>query len=112
MNVYDNAHSLARSIKESDEYKEYARLKAEVSTNAELSEMLNDFQQKQYALQAQQMMGQELTPEVLSQVQELLQIIMRDPQAARYLQAEMIFSKLIADIYGILGEVIKFDQEQ
>ena len=111
MNVYDNAHSLARAIKESSEYKDYARLKAEVSVNAELSEMLNDFQQKQYSLQAQQMMGQDITPDMLSQVQELLQIIMRDPQAARYVQSEMVFSKMIADVYGILGEVIKFDNE-
>jgi len=112
MNVYDNAHNLARSIKESSEYQEYARIKAEVSQNAELSEMLNDFQQKQYSLQAQQMLGQEIAPDMLGQVQELLQIIMRDPQAARYIQAEMIFSKMIADIYGILGEVIKFDHQQ
>jgi cell fate (sporulation/competence/biofilm development) regulator YlbF (YheA/YmcA/DUF963 family) len=111
MNVYDNAHSLARSIKESQEYKEYARLKAEVSENPELSEMLNDFQQKQYELQAQQMMGQDFAPGMMEQIQELLQIIMRDPKAAQYIQAQMIFSKLIADIYGILGEVIKFDQE-
>jgi cell fate (sporulation/competence/biofilm development) regulator YlbF (YheA/YmcA/DUF963 family) len=109
MNVYDNAHSLARSIKESQEYKEYARLKAEVSENPELSEMLNDFQQ--YELQAQQMMGQDFAPGMMEQIQELLQIIMRDPKAAQYIQAQMIFSKLIADIYGILGEVIKFDQE-
>ncbi len=111
MNVYDNAHNLARSIKESNEYQEYARIKAEVSENAELSQILNDFQQKQYALQAQQMLGQDISPDMMSQVQELMQIIMRDPQAARYVQAEMVFSKLIADIYGILGEVIKFDHE-
>jgi cell fate (sporulation/competence/biofilm development) regulator YlbF (YheA/YmcA/DUF963 family) len=111
MNVYDNAHNLARSIKESNEYQEYARIKAEVSENDELSQILNDFQQKQYALQAQQMLGQDISPDMMSQVQELMQIIMRDPQAARYVQAEMVFSKLIADIYGILGEVIKFDHE-
>lgn len=111
MNVYDNAHDLARAIKESKEYREYAAIKAEVSLNPELSEMVNDFQEKQYALQAQQMMGQDFSPNMMEQVQELMQIIMRDPLAAQYIQAQMIFSKLIADIYGILGEVIKFDQD-
>ncbi len=111
MNVYDKAHDLARSLKESQEYKEYAKIKAEVSLNPDLSEMLNDFQEKQYALQAQQMMGQDFTPGMMEQVQELMQIIMRDPLAAQYVQAQMIFSKLVADIYGILGEVIKFDQD-
>lgn len=111
MNVYDKAHDLARSLKESQEYKEYAKIKAEVSLNPDLSEMLNDFQEKQYALQARQMMGQDFTPGMMEQVQELMQIIMRDPLAAQYVQAQMIFSKLVADIYGILGEVIKFDQD-
>jgi cell fate (sporulation/competence/biofilm development) regulator YlbF (YheA/YmcA/DUF963 family) len=110
MNVYDNAHDLARAIKESQEYKAYAKLKAEASLNPELSQMLNDFQEKQYALQAQQMLGQDFTPGMMEQVQELMQIIMRDPLAAQYIQAQMIFSKMIADVYGILGEVIKFDQ--
>lgn len=111
MNAYDKAHDLARSLKESQEYKEYAKIKAEVSLNPELSDMLNNFQEKQYALQAQQMMGQDFTPGMMEQVQELMQIIMRDPLAAQYVQAQMIFSKLVADIYGILGEVIKFDQD-
>ena len=109
MNVYDNAHALSRAIKESAEYQNYKILKDEVSLNPELSEMLNDFQQKQYSLQAGQLLGQDISPEIMGQVQELMQIIMRDPKAAEYMQAEMMFSKMIADVYGILGEVIKFD---
>ncbi|MEI8215581.1 MAG: YlbF family regulator [Eubacteriales bacterium] len=111
MNVYDNAHSLARAIKDSNEYLTYKSMKDEVSKNAELSEMLNDFQQKQYSLQAQQLLGQDISPDIMEQVQELMQIIMRDPKAAEYMQAEMMFSKMIADVYGILGEVIKFNHE-
>lgn len=111
MNVYDNAHSLARAIKDSTEYQTYKNMKDEVSLNPELSEMLNDFQQKQYSLQAQQLLGQDISPEIMEQVQELMQIIMRDPKAAQYMQAEMMFSKMIADVYGILGEVIKFNHE-
>lgn len=106
-NVYDCAHELARALKESPEYKTYSELKEKVSENAELSEMLNDFQQKQFQLQAQQVLGAEPETDMMEQVQNLYQIILRDPIAAQYLQAEFGFTRVVSDIYGILGEVIK-----
>ncbi|HML37508.1 MAG TPA: YlbF family regulator [Bacillota bacterium] len=108
MNVHDEAHNLARAIKESPEYQEYVRLKEAASANEELAAMLNDFQSKQFEIQAKQMMGEELGPEMMEQVQSLYQILMKDPLAAQYVQAEMRFSLLINDVYTILGEVIQF----
>lgn len=110
MNVHDEAHNLARAIRESDEYKQYADLKAKASQNEELTVMLNDFQSKQFEIQAKQMMGEELGPEMMEQIQSLYQILMKDPLAAQYVQAEMRFSMLVNDVYNILGEVIKFDK--
>lgn len=109
MNVYDEAHNLARALKESDEYKQYADLKAAASQNEELAAMLNDFQSKQFEIQAKQMMGEELGPEMMEQVQSLYQILMKDPLAAQYVQAELRFSMLVNDVYRILGEVVKFE---
>ncbi len=57
MNVHDEAHNLARAIRESHEYKEYVRMKEAASQNEELAAMLNDFQAKQFELQAKQMLG-------------------------------------------------------
>ncbi len=110
MNVHDEAHNLARAIKESAEYKQYAELKEAASQNDELSAMLNDFQAKQFEIQAKQMMGEELGSDLMEQIQSLYQILMRDPLAAQYVQAEMRFSLLVNDVYTILGEVIKFDK--
>lgn len=110
MNVHDEAHNLARAIKESAEYKQYAELKEAASQNEELSAMLNDFQAKQFEIQAKQMMGEELGSDMMEQIQSLYQILMRDPLAAQYVQAEMRFSLLVNDVYTILGEVIKFDK--
>lgn len=111
MNVHDEAHNLARAIKESPEYKEYVRLKDTASQNEELAAMLNDFQAKQFEIQAKQMMGEELGPELMEQIQSLYQILMKDPLASQYVQAEMRFSLLVNDVYTILGEVIKFDNK-
>ena len=107
MNVYDQAHALARALKEAPEYTAYMELKEEVSQNEELSQMLNDFQAKQFQIQAQQMMGGAGGGEMGEQMQSLYQILAKDPLAVRYLQAEFAFTKVVADIYGILGEVIR-----
>lgn len=106
MNVYDQAHNLARAIKESEEFKQYDYLKKVVDQNEELSKMVKDFQAKQFELQAKQMMGEEMPADMMQKVQELYQIIMTDPTAAQYMQAEMRFSLMMNDVYKILGEVM------
>ena len=44
-NVYDLAHDLARSLKETDQYKNYAAVKARVDAEPSLAKMVNDFQE-------------------------------------------------------------------
>jgi cell fate (sporulation/competence/biofilm development) regulator YlbF (YheA/YmcA/DUF963 family) len=112
MNVYDAAHSLAKAIKESEEYKQYHEMKQVVSGNGDLSDMLNDFQAKQFEIQAKQMMGEEIGGEMMEQIQSLYGIMMQDPTAAQYLQSEIRFSLMMNDIYKILGEVISLGNNQ
>lgn len=104
MNVYDQAHGLAKAIKESEEFKQFDRTKKLVAQNPELDKMLKDFQQKQFELQAKQMMGEQLTPELMASVQELYGIVLKDPLAAEHLQNEMRFSIMMKDVYQIIGE--------
>ncbi|MGF6375563.1 cell fate (sporulation/competence/biofilm development) regulator YlbF (YheA/YmcA/DUF963 family) [Clostridiales Family XIII bacterium PM5-7] len=106
MNVYDQAHGLAQAIRESEEFKQYDQLKKVIDQNDELSAMVKDFQAKQFEVQAKQMMGEEGGGEMLQQVQELYQILMKDPMAAQYMQAEMRFSLMMNDVYKILGELM------
>lgn len=109
MNIYDEAHSLARAIKASDEYKNYVKAKEEVSAIPELNEMLVDFQQKQFQLQTAQITGQEVDGDVMQQIQDLYQIIMKDPKAMEFMQAEMMFTRVIADVYKILEDAVKVE---
>ncbi len=108
-NVYDIAHELARALKESEQFKHYQAMKKRVSENEDLSEMINDFQEKNMAMQTQQMLDGTPTEELISQVQSLYQIVMADPLAAQYIQAEIAFTQVVSDIYGILGEVIRVE---
>ena len=106
MNVYDQAHGLAKAIRESEEFKQYDYLKKVIDQNEELSKMVKDFQSRQFELQTKQMMGEQMPADVMQQVQDMYQIIMKDPTAAQYMQAEMRFSLMMNDVYKILGEVM------
>lgn len=108
-NVYDMAHELARSLKECDQYKHYKHMKEKVSENQALSDMINDFQEKNMAMQTQQMLNGTPAEDLIAQVQSLYQIVMADPLAAQYIQAELAFTQVVSDIYGILGEVIRVE---
>lgn len=110
MNVYDKAHELSAAIKESQEFKEYDSLKKEIEKNPEINSMMKDFQNKQIALQAKQFAGEKIDAEDMKHIQELYQIVLKDPTAARYMQAEMRFSLMINDVYKIIGETIDIEK--
>ena len=52
MNVYDQAHGLAKAIKESQEFIQYDALKKQIDANPQLAQMVKDVQTKQFELQA------------------------------------------------------------
>ena len=89
MNVYDQAHSLAAAIKASEEFKQFDQSKKTVEANPELDAAIKDFITKQFELQAQQMMGQQIDSEAFAKLQQLSAILMQDPSAAQYLQNHM-----------------------
>ena len=72
--------------------------------NKELENMIKDFQSKQFEMQAKQLSGGQLTPEDMAGVQQLYAILLKDPLAAGYIEAEMRFSLMMKDVYEILGE--------
>lgn len=104
MNVYDQAHSLATAIRESEEFKQYDQQKKIIEANPQLNESIKDLMKKQMELQAAQMMGQQVSPETFQQIQQLSAIMMQDPSAAQYLQCHMRFSMMMADVYKIIAE--------
>lgn len=108
MNVYDQAHSLAAAIKASEEFKQYDQSKKAVEANPELDAALKDFMNKQFEMQAQQMMGEQINQESFAQLQQLSAILMQDPAAAQYMQNQMVFSMMMADVYKIIADVADF----
>ncbi|MDR3072785.1 MAG: YlbF family regulator [Clostridiales Family XIII bacterium] len=108
-NIHDMAKELSDAIRASEEYRAYIAIKEKAGQNPELTEALNDFRGKQFEMQKRQMMGENPGPDVLAQMQNLGQILMRDPLAAEFLQAEMRFTLIVNDVYQILAEAVKTD---
>lgn len=107
-NVYDAAHTLAHAIKDSEEFKKFRELEAEVKGNDSLKAMVEDFQKRQLELQAAQLQGIQPDEEKMNVLQELFSVLSKDPKAAEYFQAEMRFNQLMTDVSKILGDVMGF----
>ena len=106
-NPYDKARELSIAIRESQEYIDYMAAKDRASQNQDLVAALNDYQEKQFELQKQTMLGGEITQDVMQQMQNLYEILARDPAAAAYLQAQIRYAMMVNEIYQVLGDVIK-----
>ena len=106
-NPYDKARELSIAIKESQEYRDYQAAKERASGNDDLVAALNDYQEKQFEVQRKTMMGEEIGPDAFQQIQNLYEVLARDPAAAAYIQAQMRFAMMVSEVYKALGDVIK-----
>ncbi len=106
-NVYDLAHELARSLKETDQYKDMKKLRDQVESNEALKKMLDDFNAQNIQVQTALMSGQQLDEETMQKVQASYAIVMQDPTCAAFLNAEMAFSTIVTDITKILSDAIE-----
>ena len=107
MNVYDEAHSLAKAIKESNEFKEFDRMRKAVDADKETSDMLKELTELQVQLQTAQMVGQQPDKDVIARFQSLNTMAMTKPLAMQYMQAQFALATMMNDVFGIVGEAIK-----
>jgi cell fate (sporulation/competence/biofilm development) regulator YlbF (YheA/YmcA/DUF963 family) len=105
--IHDKARELAAEIRNSSEYGDYIAAKERAQGNSELVGALNDYQEKQFDMQRKQLLGEAIGTDLVAQMQNLYQILARDPIAADYLQAQIRFAIMVNDVYSIIGEVVK-----
>ena len=106
MNVYDEAHGLARALKESNEFKEFDRMRKEVEQDADVSQMLGELQKLQIELQTAQMTGSQPDADTMSRMQSLSTMLATKPLAAKFMQTEAAFSVMMNDVFRIIGEAV------
>ena len=106
MNVYDEAHSLAKAIRESNEFREFDRIRKEVDNDKECSEMLKELTELQVQLQTAHLTGQQPDKDTFARFQSLSTMVMTKPLATQYMQAQMAIATMMNDVFGIVGEAI------
>ncbi|KGG81464.1 YlbF family regulator [Caloranaerobacter azorensis] len=109
MNVYDIAHSLARAIKNSEEYKDYKKKRERVFADKNIKEMVLDFKKKAIEIQMQRMTGEEVPKERLEKFEKLEEIVMGNPIIYDFFMAEIRLGQMMNDIYEILGEAVNMN---
>jgi len=107
--IYDKAHELARAIKSSQEYRQFAEAKEKVGQNPENIKILQDFHLKQLEIQTMQMMGKEIPPEKMQEYEKMGEILSYHPSVREYLQAEFRLAQVMADIQKILAEAVDLE---
>lgn len=109
MNPYDQAHLLAKSLTESEEYQEYVRLKEEAYADATNKALLDEFKKLQFRLQAKMASGETLPEDDMQRLQQIGTLLQFNPDVSSFLMAEFRFQRMLSDIFKILAEVADVD---
>ena len=104
MLVYDKAHELAAEVKKSDDYTEYARLKALVTADAQTKSLLSDYKKLQFEAQGAYLTGKEPDAETMDKLKKLGEVLAFNKDITAYFAAEYKFQTLISDVYRIIGD--------
>ena len=107
MTVYDEVNNLARAIRDSKEYKEYKEAKEELMKTPDLKVKVDEFEKIRYEEQLLAMQGEQQTAEKMKKLQELYEILVKNPSIKEYFDKEVRFNVMIADVNKIIGEAIK-----
>lgn len=112
MNPYDTAYSLAKALKNSQEYTSYCQVRDKLKGNEQALKMFKDMRQKEMELGRKQMIGQELTEKEREQFQSLRDLAMIHSVIKEYLQQEERLHVLMMDIQRIIGDALDIGIEE
>ena len=104
MNPYDQAHALARALKESEEYREYARLKDVAYEDETNKVLLDEYKKLQFRMQAKMASGETLPEDDMQRLTQIGTLLQLNQDAGAYLLAEFRYQKLLADVFRILSD--------
>jgi cell fate (sporulation/competence/biofilm development) regulator YlbF (YheA/YmcA/DUF963 family) len=103
MNPYDAAHSLAKALQESSEYKHFREAQEALKSEESAKNMLIDFRKQQLELQKQKLTGLEVAPEQEDKLEKLYQVISMNLTVKRFMEAEYRLGVLLQDVQKIIA---------
>lgn len=99
---YDTAHQLAREIEQSEEGREYRRLKEIVEQSDTTRALLKEYRRSQMLLQVASLNKTQLPQEEMTRFSQLSSLLYAGTDTSAFLLAEMRLQQMMADIFGLL----------
>jgi cell fate (sporulation/competence/biofilm development) regulator YlbF (YheA/YmcA/DUF963 family) len=100
---YDAANLLAGQIRESEEVREYQKLKALVEENETTRALLKEYKRLQMMVQIASMSGHSIDSGDMSRFQQISSLLFAGTDTSRFLLAEMRLQQALAEIYNIIS---------
>ncbi|MDK2785148.1 MAG: hypothetical protein PWQ41_932 [Bacillota bacterium] len=107
MEVYDEAHALARNLRASDAFQRLVKAKEALEAQPEKLERVKEFKAREFEVQAQTLAGGKVAEEKLKALQQMADLLLLDPVAREYLESEAKFARLFADVQKIILDAVK-----
>lgn len=106
---YSAAHTLARAIRDSEEYQTYHRLKDEVMADDTQAALIREYKKLQMSLQMNAMAGRTPDSEDMQRFTGITSLLFGKEEVSQYLLAEMRMQQAMADIFKIVTEAADLD---
>lgn len=101
---YSMAHQLAAAIKQSDEYKDYHRLKEEVMADETTAALIKEYRKLQMTLQIGAMGGQAPDETDMQRFQGISALLYGKPEVSQFLLCEMRLQQTLSDLFKIITD--------
>jgi len=105
VSVHERAYQLAKTMQETDEYKQYLEAKEKLRQDEHHTHMLQEFRRRQLELQIAEMSGED-TELQAEQLERMYQMLCLNPIVNEFLTAEYRLARVITDVQKILGEAL------
>lgn len=106
MNTYDEAYSLAKAIKESDEMKALTAAAEKIRSNPEAKKMVQEYITAQMAADYARLAGQKEDEAAYRRLQDLAVLVSNNEDAQAYLQAFIRWNQVAADLQKIITDAM------
>lgn len=107
--TYDTAYALARELKESDDYKNYAAAKEAVFSNESNAAVMKEYKRLTMEGQAYILAKKEMPSELMEKLQKLQAVLQLSPECVNYLMYEYKIHMTFSEIMKILTDEIDID---
>lgn len=107
MNFYDKIHELVKCLKDTPEYTNYIQIKAKVKQDEELKNKILEFKKRQTEEQVKYINGKEMDDATKQEMQQMYSLIIQNPLAVDFFQAEIKLDVILADMQKIIAEGVK-----